>query len=398
MAVRGTASEASDFWRCLTCGTRNPPAPYITRCLGCGEVRPAKAEPVQAPAESARRWVPRPLDRRAKWVLGITLAYFVLTVVVFAVMRLFAESWLPATLILFAPRGVLLLPLPILVGLALWARRPILLVADGLLLAFILGPFMGFSVPIGSLFRGSPPGTRLCVMTLNQGKAPLNQAVLRLLIRKHSVNVICFQEGAGPNALEGADAQGWNFDSSGLIATRFPIVEELKPENPNDFQERLFWPLRIKRVKIALPDGRRCMVACVHMGTMRTGFEFLKNGETAAAYRYQDWRWRQMDDLIGRLGDAGDSPILIGGDFNMPGDSPMMSPLYRQFRNTFREAGWGFGYTRPTKWPFVGIDHILVSPEWDVRHSWVGPDVGSDHLPLLTTVVLPATPAAAAPK
>jgi hypothetical protein len=394
MALRGKPIEVPDFWRCLTCGTRNPPAPYITRCLGCGEARPARVQAVQAPAEPVRRWSPRPLNRRAKWVLGITLAYFAMTVLVFAVMRLFAESWLPATLILFAPRAVLLLPLPILIGLALWTRRPILLIADGLLLAFILGPFMRLSLPIGSMFHGSSPGTTIHMMTLNQGTGPLDRAALRLLIRKHSVNVICFQEGRGRTALEGADAQGWNFDSSGLIASRFPIVEELKPEDPNSFQERWFWALIIKRVKIELPDGRRCMIVCVHMGTMRTALNFLKNGETATAYRYQDWRWKQMNDLIGRLGDSGDLPVLIGGDFNMPDDSPMMAPLHRQFRDSFREAGWGFGYTRPTAWPFVRIDQILVSPEWDVRHSWVGPDVGSDHLPYLSTVVLPASPAA----
>lgn len=397
MSKRGKGETKADFWRCRMCGTPNPTAVYISRCVGCGEPRPVMAaEPVAAHAEAGPWWPPRALDRRAKWVLGVTLGYFALMVMVFAVMRLFAESWLPATLILFSPRALFLLPLPVLVGLALWSRRPILLAADGLLLAFLLGPFMGLSLPLGTLFHRTPPGTALCVMSLNQGPDPLDRGALRHLIRKHSVNVLCLQEGQNQTALQGSDAEGWNFDSSGLVASRFPIVEELAPEDPNDYQEQYFWPLRIKRVKIALPDGRRCMVVCVHMATMRTGFTFLKNGETAAAYRFQDWRWKQMGDLIGRLSGANDLPVIIGGDFNMPIDSSMMAPLRRQYRDSFREAGWGFDYTRPTRWPFVGIDHILVSPEWDVRHSWVGPDVGSDHLPLLSEVVLPAS--AVAPK
>lgn len=386
-----TPDAAPEFWRCARCGTPNPAASYISTCIGCGAARMEKREARPVP-ETAKApwWKPRVLDRRAKWVLGITLAYAILVIVLFAVVRLFAESWLPATLILFSPRAILLLPLPILAALALWSRRPSFLAIDALLLAFILGPFMGLSLPLRSLLGGSASGTTLHVMSLNQGNAPLDHAALRTLMRKRSIDVICFQEGRDQSALAGSDAVGWHFDSSGLIASRFPIVEELAPEDPNAFREREFWPLVIKRVKIQLPGGRRCMVACVHMGTMRTGFRFLKNGEVAAAYRYQDWRWKQMDDLIGRMSGAQGLPVILAGDFNMPSDSPMMASLHRQFRDAFRDAGWGFGYTRPTRWPFIGIDHILVSPEWDVRSCQVGPDVGSDHLPLLAEVVLPA--------
>jgi hypothetical protein len=46
------------------------------------------------------------------------------------------------------------------------------------------------------------------------------------------------------------------------------------------------------------------------------------------------------------------------------------------------------------------IDHVLATPEFTFTKCWVGPDVGSDHLPLLAEVILPnpadqAGPAAA---
>lgn len=386
------SGKAPEFWHCARCGTPNPSASYITTCVACGAARKARQPSNPAPAPTGRPWWrPKPLDRRAKWLLGVSLAYFAVTLALYAIMRLFAESWLPATLVLFSPRWLLLLPLPLLAGLALCIKRPALLLVDGLLLAFIAGPFMGLSLPLPSLVRSSPIGTKVRVMTLNQSEHPLDHAAFRRLIRSRSIDVICFQEGRDQTALSGADAEGWHFDSSGLIATRFPIVEEFEPENPNAYQERLFWPLRIKRIKVRLPDTRECLIVCVHMPTMRTGFTFLKKGETDAAYRYQDWRWKQMNDLIGRLSAARDVPSLICGDFNMPIDSPMMGSLRRQYRDAFRESGWGYGYTRPARWPFIGIDHILVSPEWDVRHCWVGPDVGSDHLPVLAELILPAT-------
>jgi endonuclease/exonuclease/phosphatase (EEP) superfamily protein YafD len=42
--------------------------------------------------------------------------------------------------------------------------------------------------------------------------------------------------------------------------------------------------------------------------------------------------------------------------------------------------------------PIVGlaIDHVLASPEIGVRDYLVGPDLGSDHLPVVAGLVLPS--------
>src|SRR5690349_1215054 len=99
MTTPRTPDTAPDFWRCSRCATPNPSASYITHCVGCGAVRTARSEPrPSAPVEGRRWWPPRPLDRRARWVLGLTLAYSAVILGLFAVVRLFAEYWLPATL------------------------------------------------------------------------------------------------------------------------------------------------------------------------------------------------------------------------------------------------------------------------------------------------------------
>ena len=36
----------------------------------------------------------------------------------------------------------------------------------------------------------------------------------------------------------------------------------------------------------------------------------------------------------------------------------------------------------------VRIDHVLTGDGWRCRRCWVGPDVGSDHLPLLADLSL----------
>ena len=67
-----------------------------------------------------------------------------------------------------------------------------------------------------------------------------------------------------------------------------------------------------------------------------------------------------------------------------------MAALASLYRFAFEDAGWGYGYTRPSRYPWFRIDHILASPEWVFTRCRVGPDVGSDHLPLIAEAVLPA--------
>ena len=84
------------------------------------------------------------------------------------------------------------------------------------------------------------------------------------------------------------------------------------------------------------------------------------------------------------------SPILAG-DFNMPTDSSIYRRDWAKYRNAFSDAGLGCGYT---EWPRirgfswgVRIDHILTAGSWRPRRCWVGPDIGSDHLPLVADLV-----------
>ena len=39
--------------------------------------------------------------------------------------------------------------------------------------------------------------------------------------------------------------------------------------------------------------------------------------------------------------------------------------------------------------PRIPIDHVVVSPEVQVSARTIGPDVGSDHLPVEATLVVP---------
>ncbi|MFS8120585.1 MAG: endonuclease/exonuclease/phosphatase family protein [Microcoleus sp.] len=78
------------------------------------------------------------------------------------------------------------------------------------------------------------------------------------------------------------------------------------------------------------------------------------------------------------------------GDFT----TTMWSPFYKNMVKTGKlhnaRSGFGILPTWPTFMPpgYIPIDHFLVSKEIGVLNIHTGPKVGSDHLPLITDLVL----------
>lgn len=94
---------------------------------------------------------------------------------------------------------------------------------------------------------------------------------------------------------------------------------------------------------------------------------------------YFDWLAEKC-----RAENAHGRPVVLMGDFN----SAPWSTAFRQFiaRTHLLDTSRGvlFGATWSVNLPQrLMIDHAFVSPEWRVLERRVGPDVGSDHRPLI---------------
>ncbi len=83
-------------------------------------------------------------------------------------------------------------------------------------------------------------------------------------------------------------------------------------------------------------------------------------------------------------------PTVITGDFNATPWSHVFAPLTDAgLRNSQR--GFGLALSFPTNGNLltrVPIDHLLHSPHLAVADRWLGPDLGSDHLPLVVDLAL----------
>jgi endonuclease/exonuclease/phosphatase (EEP) superfamily protein YafD len=85
-------------------------------------------------------------------------------------------------------------------------------------------------------------------------------------------------------------------------------------------------------------------------------------------------------------------PLILAGDFNMTADSPTYRETLSRYGNAFSRSGFGFGHTeRPFKHGSlfgIRIDHVLFGPDWQPCRCWVGPELGSDHLPVIADLAL----------
>jgi len=84
------------------------------------------------------------------------------------------------------------------------------------------------------------------------------------------------------------------------------------------------------------------------------------------------------------------SPFIIMGDLN----STPWSPLFRSLLTRSEMHSSAVGRSWQTTWfsrnPLLGlhIDHILINKHVESRAWWVGPNVGSDHYPVLADLEL----------
>lgn len=110
-----------------------------------------------------------------------------------------------------------------------------------------------------------------------------------------------------------------------------------------------------------------------------------------------DSRAEEVTDILNRA--AGESGrLLIIGDFNMTEFTEDYARIVRRYTDTYREVGWGLGFTFPHFGnafglvfmpPLARIDYVFHSRDFQAIEAHVGMDAaGSDHFPLFASLAL----------
>lgn len=93
-----------------------------------------------------------------------------------------------------------------------------------------------------------------------------------------------------------------------------------------------------------------------------------------------------------------DLPYIVAGDFNTSDNTLIYDDLAAVMRDSFRETSTGLGATWPAAAgddplpgaipPLLRIDYVWHSPGLQALATEIGPDLGSDHLPVVATLAL----------
>lgn len=257
----------------------------------------------------------------------------------------------------------------------------------------IVWPIMGLNIPLPGW--GHPEPAALRVMTFNIERWNVKEQDFAALLDTWRPDIVAVQEC--PSWQWRIPAE-WEVERAGelIVVSRYPI---LKTE-----VSRCLWPPSQKKPFI---NGLRCTIAtpygpvgfaCVHLDTPKPALQLILDPEKvldfsqiAVAEDRLEYRRLETVDMVRWLAELPE-PKIIAGDFNMPVESGLYQDYWARYRNAFSQAGFGFGHTKHTtvdRLTFGSrIDHVVTSPGFNAVRCRVGPDLGSDHLPLIADIGL----------
>jgi endonuclease/exonuclease/phosphatase (EEP) superfamily protein YafD len=299
---------------------------------------------------------------------------------VWLILATVAERWWPATLLVYGPRWVGLLPLLVLGPAA--CRYPRLLPPLAAALLVLVGPVLGLCLPWRTWVQPAGDGPSLRVLSWNADGKYSDADALGVYLARTMPDVVAIQEWAPEHEKAVFWQQDWHVRSTreGLcLASRFPIrkVEVLHDED-------LGLPGGLLRCDLETPQGTLHLIN-LHLPTPRDGLEAVlsrqaHSSEDVKANTASRWH---ASEVASRWVDQVEGPVVLAGDFNLPEDSAIYRRFWSGRTNAFTAAGLGWGYTKFTRRFGVRIDHILAGPGFSCQACRVGPDMGSDHRPVL---------------
>ena len=336
---------------------------------------------MRGPAATAGR--SRPGWARALAAVSWAIA---LAVVVGSVLTLFAQRlWLGDLLLMFRPHFLALILLAL--AAALLARRP-LLVALNLALAGWYAAALLWPVPQPQLLTRESQALR--VMTFNVLFESEAIDRWREYVEREQPDVVVLQEAYPPwreavaqmtqrypyNTLAGT---GRYFQL--VVMSRYPIREQ---QNLAGTEATGGGDIYAFLVKLVLDvEGTPVTLFGVHPPTPRE----------PDLWRPRNRYLSELADLVAR--EVVDRPTIVAGDFNTVPWSPFFLDLLSRT---------GLVNASGERWPAATrilkeyrlpaplgapIDHILVSPGIGVVRAGNGPDLGSDHLPVIADLEVP---------
>jgi len=357
----------------------------------------------------------RPITRTAAW---LQLAYLAGMMATWVALITLSERWLPATLLAYGPRAVVLLPLAIIAPLGLMAaRRSLLFSALGAFVA--VTQIMGFRIaatPGEPPFRaGDDRSPDLRIVTINTAGPRAQVASIDALIARHEPDVITLQECARELGELLSARPGWHVATHRQLCTlsRWPLgpADSMPRAEFTRVRQLGFGGAALAvRYEVAHPT-RPFYVVNLHLETAFKGLAPLlgtegllpDNGGLPSVLPFSTGGDRVIANALIRDRESARAatwaitgtsalPVFVAGDFNVPVESTIYRRYWRGYTNAFEATGRGFGYTKTEGTLLrIRIDHVLAAgSHYRSTGAWLGTNVGSDHMPVIADFALRA--------
>lgn len=219
-------------------------------------------------------------------------------------------------------------------------------------------------------------GQKIRVLQSNINKHNYQYSQLFSLVREENPDIAVFLEVSKTNA------------------KKFEVLRDTLPYSiaaqDGDIDGTLVYsklPLKNASVK-SIGEGRKSILADLTIQDQTISLITAHPSQTLGKIYYEE-RNRQLAAIAYYVAKV-KKPLLVG-DFNVT----MWSPYYKRFVSTakLRNARRGFGIlpTWPTDYPVLSIpiDHCFVREDIKVLKTRTGRKVGSDHLPVITDLLIP---------
>jgi endonuclease/exonuclease/phosphatase (EEP) superfamily protein YafD len=255
-------------------------------------------------------------------------------------------------------------------------RWLVVAVVLSIVLAWRLAPY----APLGANAATAAAGVhRLRIMTINVHASSDRYDLVRAEIERRDPDVVFLPE----------NTDRW---AAGLapLRARYPYVVD--GQSPSVFSLFLFSRIPLSDaaiIKLPEPDGFPAIVARICPGGTSSEVACLRivgiHPPPPLTGRIAAERYAILQALPNLISGKDDERTVLLGDFNCTPWSPLFRDLLAATGLRDGARGFDLSPTWASRWlPFgLKIDHILVGKAITVTSHEVGPEVGSDHFPVV---------------
>lgn len=325
------------------------------------------------------------------YLTTITLLYLTIILFLWAIPFWPQNLWWLGNLISVCPLWILALPLLFFIFLGLIKKQKSIIILNtltGLILIFAL---IGFNLPLQRLNpQPSSSGPTLRILSANLGNS-FDLRPLGNYIQQIQPDIIALQETSKRTMQRlkyYLPDNNWHLSHGGELAliSRHPILASNVKQRTFEDEPGAY----VAQYSLGPTENKKIPTINffnIHLETPRQGLEAFFEDRPNAINKMQQVTQQQIDESQKASYWVSAHPnTLVAGDFNLTPLNPIYTHYWSDWQNTFSKAGLGFGSTKHTGWHKLRIDHILCNQDWRVLNAHIGPNIGGDHRPVVTTL------------